>query len=77
MLDAIEEALDEIAHTVQPAVVAALGFAIRTWRDDDLRAIARLCHERVGIVAPVRNNGSRAQMLTNSAAQGMSAPGLR
>lgn len=36
--DAIDEALDQVASTVQRTVVAALGLAIRTWRDDNLPA---------------------------------------
>lgn len=38
MFDAIDEALDQVASTVQRTVVAALGLAIRTWRDDNLPA---------------------------------------
>src|SRR5258706_2084978 len=63
MFDAIEEALDQVARTVQPTVVAALCLAIRTRRDDNLRTGSpNLLHEGVGVVALVCDNRSCAQM---------------
>ena len=60
MLDAIEEALDQVARTVQPTVVA-LCLAIRTRRGDNLRAgRPNLLHEGVGVVALVSDNRSCA-----------------
>jgi hypothetical protein len=42
ILDAIEEALDQVARTVRPMVVAALCLAIRTRRDSTLREGSRI-----------------------------------
>jgi hypothetical protein len=66
MLDAIEEALDQVARRVHATVVATLCLAIRTRRNDNLRAEhPNLLHEGVEVVTLVSDNRSCVQMLTN------------
>lgn len=64
MLDASEEALDQIAVSVEMAIEVALGESIGTRRDNSL-CTCRLDfrNEVIGVVALVCNNGVRWQIL--------------
>ena len=55
MFDAIEEALDQVARTVQPTVLAALCLAIRPWWGLNLCVSSpNRLHKGVGVKAFLR-----------------------
>lgn len=64
MLEAIEEALDEISCSIQMTIVMALHKSVGAGRNHRLRprALDR-CHQGVGVVALVGNQGGAAQAL--------------
>jgi len=62
MLDAIEEAFDQIAGAKQRATVAAPPDPVRAWRNDGFRScLANSLHEGFSIVALVRDDSLRRQ----------------
>ena len=64
VLDAGEEAFDQIAVAVKMAIEAALGKSIGAGRNHGLRSRGLdLCNEVVGVVPLVRDDGLRRQVL--------------
>lgn len=66
MFDAIEEAFDQIAHAIQRTVVVSFRLVVRARGNNGLRARGPNLihnHKGVGIVALVRDDSPRAQMV--------------